>query len=397
MITEAKLEEMINQAKTSTKQRKFKQSIEMIIVFKDIDVKKGFALNEVVQLPKTSSPATVCIMATGDMGQKAKEAKADAVVGSEELDRFAANKRASRKFINKYDFFLADTQIMPVVGKVLGQLLGPRGKMPTPVPFNASIESFLQRFRASQILPLRKAFKGEVEFVCVKDKVAQKALEKLNIAGIKGISEELTGQCLFLFTNMSPFKLNVLLLKNKIMMAARGGDIASVDIVVPAKNTGIAPGPMLTEFKEAGIPTKIDQGTIWIQKDTTPVKKGEAINEKLAALLGKLDIKPVEAGISLYTALEEGLKYAAEEMIVDVAKIRNAFTQFHQEAISLSIEAAYVTAENINQILSKAAQSARSVSVESGFMTDETKEQILQKAHSQANALSTKAKDYTAS
>ncbi len=255
----------------------------------------------------------------------------------------------------------------------------------------------INKVRASQILPLRKALKGEVEFVCVKDRIAQKALEKLNIPGIKGISEELTGQCLFIFTNMSPFKLNVLLAKNKIMMAARGGDIASVDIVVPAKNTGIAPGPMLTEFKEAGIPTKIDQGTIWIQKDTTPVKKGEAINEKLAALLGKLDIKPVEAGISLYTALEEGLKYAAEELIVDVAKVRNAFTQFHQEAISLSIEVAYVTPENINQILSKAAQSARSVSVESGFMTDETKEQILQKAHGQAKALSTKAKDYAAS
>jgi len=149
MITEAKLGEMIIEAKSASKQRKFKQSVEMIIVFKDIDVKKGFALNEVVQLPKTSSPATVCIMATGDMGQKAKEAKADAVVGSDELDRFASNKRASRKFINKYDFFLADTQIMPVVGKVLGQLLGPRGKMPTPVPFNASIESFLQRFRSS--------------------------------------------------------------------------------------------------------------------------------------------------------------------------------------------------------------------------------------------------------
>ena len=149
MITEAKLADMIKEAKTGGKQRKFKQSVEMILVFKDIDVKKGFALNEVVQLPKTSSPSTVCIMATGDMGQKAKAAKADAVVGSDELDKFAANKRASRKFINKYDFFLADTQIMPVVGKVLGQLLGPRGKMPTPVPFNASIESFLQRFRAS--------------------------------------------------------------------------------------------------------------------------------------------------------------------------------------------------------------------------------------------------------
>lgn len=251
------------------------------------------------------------------------------------------------------------------------------------------------KVRASQLLPLRKALKGQVEFVCVKDRVAQKALEKSDIPRIKGISEELVGQCLFIFTNMSPFKLNVLLAKNKIMMAARGGDIASVDIIVPAKNTGIAPGPMLTEFKEAGIPTKIDQGTIWIAKDSTPVKKGGVINEKLAVLLGKLDIKPVEAGISLYTALEEGLKYAEAEMVIDVEKIRNAFAQYHQEAVSLSIEAAYVTPENISQILSKASQSARSLSIESGFMTDETKDQILQKADGQAKALSSKAKGYT--
>ena len=251
------------------------------------------------------------------------------------------------------------------------------------------------KVRASQLLPLRKALKGQVEFVCVKDRVAQKALEKSDIPGIKGISEELVGQCLFIFTNMSPFKLNVLLAKNKIMMAARGGDIASVDIIVPAKNTGIAPGPMLTEFKEAGIPTKIDQGTIWIAKDSTPVKKGGVINEKLAVLLGKLDIKPVEAGISLFTALEDGLKYAEAEMVIDVEKIRNAFAQYHQEALSLSIEAAYVTPENISQILSKASQSARSLSIESGFMTDDTKDQILQKADGQAKALSSKAKGYT--
>ncbi|RNJ77276.1 MAG: 50S ribosomal protein L1 [Nitrosopumilus sp. D6] len=149
MITEAQFVELIKEAKAATKQRKFKQSIELIINFKDIDVKKGFALNEVVQLPKTSSPATVCVMATGDMGQKAKQANADAVIGTDELAKFAANKRESRKFINKYDFFLADTQVMPTVGKTLGQLLGPRGKMPTPVPFNAPIESFLQRFRTS--------------------------------------------------------------------------------------------------------------------------------------------------------------------------------------------------------------------------------------------------------
>lgn len=253
----------------------------------------------------------------------------------------------------------------------------------------------MKKVRSTQILPLRKILKEDVEFVSIKDKVAQKAFENLDIPGIKEIAKELTEQCMFMFTNMSPFKLNVLLAKNKIMMAARGGDIASVDILVPAKNTGIAPGPMLTEFKEAGIPTKIDQGTIWIAKDSTPVLKGQAINEKLASILGKLDIKPVEAGISLYSALEEGTTYAADELVIDVEKIRNEFAQAHQEAISLSIEAAYVTPDNITQILSKAVQSARSVSIESGFMTDETKEQILQKANAQAKSLAGQAKDYT--
>ena len=253
----------------------------------------------------------------------------------------------------------------------------------------------MTKVRSTQILPLRKTLKGQVEFVSVKDKVAQRALEQLDIPGIKDMVGELKGQIMFMFTDMSPFKLNVLLSKNKIMMAARGGDVASVDVVVPAKNTGIAPGPMLTEFKDAGIPTKIDQGTIWIAKDSTPVEAGGIINEKLAALLGKLDIKPVEAGISLYSALEDGLKYSETEMVIDVEKIRNEFAQAHQEAVSLSIEAAYITADNVSQILSKAAQSARSVSIESGFMTDETKEQILQKADAQAKGVAGQAKDYT--
>ena len=175
MITEVQLVDMIKEAKAGTKQRKFKQAVEMITVFKDIDVKKGFALNEVVQLPKTSSPATVCVMATGDMGQKAKQANADAVVGTEELDKFATNKRESRKFINKYDFFLADTQVMPTVGKTLGQLLGPRGKMPTPVPFNAPIESFLQRFRSS----IKVRARGTLSLSC---KIGDETMEDKDLA-----------------------------------------------------------------------------------------------------------------------------------------------------------------------------------------------------------------------
>jgi len=253
----------------------------------------------------------------------------------------------------------------------------------------------MEKVRASQLLPLRKKLQGEVEIISIKDKIAKIALKKLDIPGLEKFTESLKGQCLFMFTNMSPFKLNVLLGKNKVMLSARSGDIASMDVIIPPKNTGIAPGPMLTDFKEAGVPTKIDQGTIWIMKETIPVKKGEPIPEKLAGLLGKLDIKPIEAGILLNTALEEGLLYAQDDMIVDLDKFRSDLSQAYQEAISLSIEAAYVTSDNIKQILSKAAQSARSVSTESGFITDDTKEQILQKAHNQAQSVSSKAKDYT--
>ncbi|KRT62097.1 MAG: 50S ribosomal protein L1, large subunit ribosomal protein L1 [Thaumarchaeota archaeon CSP1-1] len=175
MITEAQLKEMIKEAKSADKERKFKQSLELIMVFKDIDVKKGFSLNETVQLPKTNSPAAVCVMASGDMGLKAKSAKADRVIDNDELNRLAANKRESRKMINSFDFFLADTKLMPVVGKVLGQILGPRGKMPIPVPFNAPIESFLDRFRSS----VRVKVKNSLSMSC---KIGDETMEDSDLA-----------------------------------------------------------------------------------------------------------------------------------------------------------------------------------------------------------------------
>ena len=265
-----------------------------------------------------------------------------------------------------------------------------------PKKYNVMALVRMEKVRASQLLPLRKKFRNEVEIISIKDKIAKKVFEKLDIPHIKKMGEKLTGQCLLMFTNMSPFKLNVLLGQNKIMLAARGGDIASVDVVVPPKNTGIAPGPMLTEFKENNIPTKIDQGTIWILKETTPIKKGEIISTKLAALLGKLDIKPIEAGIILNSALSEGVLFTEEELVVDVDAFRDKIAQANQNALALSTEIAYVTEDNIAQILAKASQAGISLSVEAAYVTDETKEQILQKAHSQAKGVASKAKDYTA-
>ena len=322
-----------------------------------------------------------------------------------------------------------------------------------PTKYSAMAIVKMNKVRSSQLLPLRKTLKGEVEILSVKDRVAKKALEKLDIPGIEKIAEKLEGQCIFMFTNMSPFKLNVLLGKNKVMLDARGGDTASIDVVIPPKNTGIAPGPMLTEFKEAGVPTKIDQGTIWIMKESIPVKKGEEISAKLAALLGKLDIKPIEAGIApgpmltefkeagvptkidqgtiwimkesipvkkgeeisaklaallgkldikpieagiaLNSALAEGTLFNESELVVDVDKFREQIAQAHQGAVSLTIEVGYITEDNIMQILSKASQAANSLSVESGYITDENKEQVLQRAHGQAQNVADKATDYT--
>ena len=176
MVNETQLVEVIKKAKESDKTRKFQQSIEMILVFKDIDVKKGFAISETVQLPKKmNKAASVCIIATGDLGIKAKNAKADRVMNEAELVQLGKNKRESRKVINKYDFFLADTKLMPTVGKVLGQLLGPRGKMPTPIPFNAPLEALLERFRTS----IGVKVKGSLSLSC---KIGEESIDDTDLA-----------------------------------------------------------------------------------------------------------------------------------------------------------------------------------------------------------------------
>ena len=176
MVNESQLVQVIKLAKETDKDRKFKQSVEMIMVFRDVDVKKGFAINETVQLPKkTTKPASVCIMASGDMGIKAKSANADMVMDENELTKLSADKKKSKKVVNNYDFFLADTKLMPAVGKKLGQLLGPRGKMPTPVPFNAPIESFLERFRSS----VKIKAKGSLSLSC---RIGEESMDDADLA-----------------------------------------------------------------------------------------------------------------------------------------------------------------------------------------------------------------------
>ena len=150
MLSNAQLVEIVKKGKES-KERKFPESVEAIVTFKEVDPKKNdLNINETVYLPHPGSHrATVCYIGSGDLLLRAKNAGADAVLEPSQLENFAGNKREAKNLANKYDFFLADTALMPRIGRVLGTVLGPRGKIPTPVPPNAPIEGIINRTRSA--------------------------------------------------------------------------------------------------------------------------------------------------------------------------------------------------------------------------------------------------------
>ena len=150
MLDDNQLKGMIKNAREGFEKRNFTQSAELTLILKDIDVKKGFSINEVVNLPnKVTKTSSICVFASGDMGTRAKKAQVDRIIEPEELDRLGTNKKDARKVVKAYDFFLADTSLMSSVGRSLGQFMGPKGKMPSPIAYGAPIENIADRFRGS--------------------------------------------------------------------------------------------------------------------------------------------------------------------------------------------------------------------------------------------------------
>jgi large subunit ribosomal protein L10 len=198
-----------------------------------------------------------------------------------------------------------------------------------------------------------------------------------DVAGLDSLSEQLEGQNALMFTNINPFKLNSVLSQNKVFLAAKGGDIASKEIIIPAGNTSITPGPVLSEFKEANVATKIDQGSIWVNKDTVVARPGQVISQKLASLMSKLNIKPIEAGISVAFAISEGLVFKERDLSINLAEYKNELVRSFQEAIALATESAYVTKETINPLIAKARRHAIALSKESQYLSRETLEELV--------------------
>ncbi|AFU57037.1 acidic ribosomal protein P0 [Candidatus Nitrososphaera gargensis Ga9.2] len=268
-----------------------------------------------------------------------------------------------------------------------------------PTKYNVIALSKMTKVRATQLMAIRKKFRNDVKIRIIKNKVAIRAFEKVKgVAGIENLSKQLEGQCALMFTNISPFKLNLIFAQNKVFLPAKGGDIATKEVVVPAGNTGIAPGPVLSEFKVANVPTKIDQGTIWVSKDTVVAKPGDVISMQLASLLSKLNVKPIEAGIAVNFAIAEGLMFKEQDLRIDLEEYKTELVRSFQQALALATEAGYMTPETIKPLLVKAQQQARSLAAEAGYVTPETADFVLQRAQAKAQAVANKAKEkgYTA-
>src|SRR5208283_3646425 len=128
----------------------------------------------------------------------------------------------------------------------------------------------LQKVRSSQIQEIRKKLRGKAELIVAKNTILRKAAEQLTDerSNLDKFAEGVSGSKVLIFTQMNPFELILFLNRNKVRVPAKGGDIASSEIMVPAGNTGLQPGPVISEFNEAKVQTRIESGSIFIAKDT---------------------------------------------------------------------------------------------------------------------------------
>src|SRR6059058_5516126 len=156
-LSKESITKALSDVRSKTPKRKFTQAIELSVKLREIDLKKPEGrINENLELPTAADKdSKVAVIAGGDLAVRAKNAGADIVIGREDLDKLGREKKQARKIAQSYDFFVAEAPLMPQVGKTLGQILGPRGKMPTPIPPTAPIDDVLKRQRKNVRLKMK--------------------------------------------------------------------------------------------------------------------------------------------------------------------------------------------------------------------------------------------------
>jgi large subunit ribosomal protein L10 len=230
--------------------------------------------------------------------------------------------------------------------------------------------------------------RGQAEFRIYKGAVVSRALQKAKLPDdfINGQ----TGAVGVILTNMNPFKLFKELKRSRGLAYAKPGQISPADIVIPAGETPFPAGPVLSEFKQAGLDVKIVGGKIHISKDKVMVKKGEPISDSASKILQKLDIKPFDIGVELAKVFREGVIYDRSILDVDEKTYLGNVLAAFSNARALSVEIAYPTKQSIGLLLVKAHRNARNLAVSEGIPEKEVIGLILAKAQAHANALNAK-------
>ncbi|MFW9923856.1 MAG: 50S ribosomal protein L10 [Candidatus Thorarchaeota archaeon] len=195
------------------------------------------------------------------------------------------------------------------------------------------------------------------------------------------------GSCAFILTNGNPFKIANYLEKNKIPTAAKEGQIAPKKIVVTARDTGFAPGPVIGELQSIGLQTRIDGGTVKVIEDSTVCQSGDKVSRTLANVLNRLGVEPFDAGLSVDVIYSKGDLIHHDELIIDFDGILSDLVKAHKEAFNLSVEAAIPSKENLPILIGKTRREALSLAIETNFITPETAGNVLAKTQLEAMIL----------
>ena len=207
---------------------------------------------------------------------------------------------------------------------------------------------------------IKKKTGGQAEIVFARHTLLKRALDEAKPEA-KELESFLANGGVLVFSTLAPFKLYKLFKQNKSKSLAKAGQLAPFDIVVQAGETSLAPGPVLTELKQAKIDARIQGNKVVIAKDVVVVKKGEPISEQVAKILTKLAIEPMEIGIDVKAVWENGLVYKAEVLNVDEAGMLSQLQQAHTQAINLAVFAGIVNDITVKILVAKAAREANAL------------------------------------
>ena len=245
----------------------------------------------------------------------------------------------------------------------------------------------LFKVQSGILMDLRKRLRGQLEIKVVKNTLMRISMEKAEKPATKEFIKAVEGQNMFLFTNGNPFKLAMNLEKSKVESFAKAGNKALKQLTVPAGNTGINPGPMISKFGGLGVKTRIEAGNIWVVADTVIAEKDDEITADMADLLQRLGIKAAQSGLSLKVVYEKGIIIPGSDLILDVPSYRKRLMDAHGGAFSVALKGGYVSSSTAPTLLSMAQQQAKMVAVEAGYVTPDTAAEIIAKANAQAKSL----------